>query len=90
MSYRAVTTTRDLWIVLEIVLWLLLNVMLRAMAKYYEPFEIVTVGRSAVSAPSRIRVNLPVWILIAVFVVVDIFRFWFGVPWASPGFSGHV
>ena len=87
MSYRAATSRQELWIVLGFGLWLLLNIMqARAMAKYYEPFEIVIVGRFAVSAPSRIRDNFPVWMLTAVFVLVDIFRFWFGAPWASPGF----
>lgn len=88
MSYHAVATRREVWILVALVLWLLLNVMqARAMAKYYEPFEIVVVSRFAVSAPSRWWMNIPVWALTAVFVVVDIFRFWFGSGWASPGFG---
>lgn len=91
MSYRAVTTGREIWMVLGLGLWLLLNIMqTRAMAKYYEPFEIVVVGRFAVMARSGIWNNVPVWMLTAVFVLVDIFRFWFGAPWASPGFPSHL
>lgn len=82
------TTRREVWILVALVLWLLLNVMqARAMAKYYEPFEMVVVSRFAVRARSRWWVNIPVWALAAVFVVVDIFRFWFGSGWASPGFG---
>jgi ABC-type multidrug transport system fused ATPase/permease subunit len=88
MSYHAMTTRREVWILVALVLWLLLNVMqARAMAKYYEPFEMVVVSRFAVRARSRWWVNIPVWALAAVFVVVDIFRFWFGSGWASPGFG---
>ena len=91
MSYRAITTGRELWVVLGLGLWLLLNIMQsRAMAKYFEPFEIVVIGRLAVVAPSGIWEKVPVWMLTAAFVLVDIFRFWFGAPWASPGFSGHL
>jgi hypothetical protein len=88
MLYHAATQRQEVWIVVAFVLWLLINVMqARAMAKYCEPFEIIVIGRLAVSAPSRWWTNIPVWMLTAVFVVVDIFRFWFGSAWASPRFS---
>ena len=89
MSYRAaIAGRRELWFVLGIGLWLTLNIMqARSLAKYYEPFEVVAVGRFAVMAPAKIWDNVPVWMMIAVFVVFDIFRFWFGTPWASPGFN---
>jgi hypothetical protein len=48
------------------------------------------IGRLAVIAPSGIWERVPVWMLTAAFVLVDIFRFWFGAPWASPGFSSHL
>lgn len=88
MAYHAATTRQEVWILVALVLWLIVNSMQgRAMAKYYEPFEIVVIGRLAVSAPSRWTDNIPLWMLAAVFIVVDIFRFWFGTAWASPGLS---
>jgi hypothetical protein len=90
MVYRAATSNEDLLLVVGFAAWLLLNIMqARAMAKYYEPFEIVVVGRYAMRAPSTFLDNVPVWMLTALFIVVDIFRFWLGSPWASPGFSAH-
>jgi len=89
-GYRAATSRHGVLMVLAFGFWLLLNVMQsRAMAKYYEPFEIVFIGRFAVMAPAEPWENFPVWMLTAVFIVVDIFRFWLGSSWASPGFSGH-
>jgi hypothetical protein len=88
MTYHAATPKQEVWILIALVLWLLSDTMQgRAMAKYYEPFEIVVIGRLAVSAPSRWWDKIPVWMLAAIFMVVDIFRFWFGAAWASPGFS---
>lgn len=88
MAYRAVTSKRELLIVIAFGAWLLLNVMqARAMAKYFEPFEIVVVGRFAVTTPAQPWENVPVWMLTAAFVLVDIFRFWLGSAWASPGFA---
>ena len=90
MVYRAATSREELLLVVGFAAWLLLNVMqARAMAKYYEPFEIVVVSRFAMRAPATFLDNLPVWMLTALFIVVDIFRFWLGSSWASPGFSLH-
>jgi hypothetical protein len=90
MVYRAATSKEELLLVVGFAAWLLLNIMqARAMAKYYEPFEIVVVGRFAMRSPATFLDNVPVWMLTAVFIVVDIFRFWLGSSWASPGFSAH-
>jgi len=68
--------------------WLIVNIMqTRAMAKYYEPFEVLVVGRFAVRARSSPWDQLAPWLLAALFLGVDIFRFWFGSAWASPGFA---
>lgn len=90
MVYRAVTCKQEVLLVVAFAAWLLLNLMqARAMAKYYEPFEIVVVGRFAMRAPATFLDNVPVWVLTALFIVVDVFRFWLGSSWASPGFSAH-
>nr|UXE46212.1 hypothetical protein Hi04_10k_c5981_00032 [uncultured bacterium] len=85
MSYHTFTTGREVWILAAFGVWMLANVMQsRATAKYFEPFEIVVVGRFAATIRSQWWENIPVWMLTALFFVVDIFRFWFGSPWASP------
>ena len=85
MSYHTLTTRREAWILVAFGLWMLANVMQpRAIAKYFEPFEIVVVGRFAITMRSQWWENLPTWMLIVLFMVVDVFRFWFGAPWASP------
>jgi hypothetical protein len=90
MSYHAATSRREVWILLGLFLWLIINIMqARAMAKYYEPFEIVVVGRFAVATRSGFWDSVPAWILTAAFIIVDIFRFWLGASWASPGFPSH-
>jgi hypothetical protein len=85
MAYHTLTTRRDAWILIAFAFWIVANVMQsRAIAKYYEPFEIVVVGRFAVTVRSQWWENIPTWMLIGLFIVVDIFRFWLGAPWASP------
>ncbi|HLX38690.1 MAG TPA: hypothetical protein VKR29_12850, partial [Candidatus Binataceae bacterium] len=85
MFYQTLTTRREVWILVAFGFWIIANVMQsRAIAKYYEPFEIVVVGRYAVTMRSEWWDSIPAWMLIALFVVVDIFRFWIGAPWASP------
>jgi len=88
MIYRAAITTQDIWITIALLLWLAANIVqARAMAKYYEPFEIIVISRLAVTTSSTWWETLPVWAVTAMFVTVDIFRFWFGAGWASPGFG---
>ncbi len=90
MIYHVATTRREIWIVLAFGLWLIVNIMQsRAMAKYYEPFEIIVVGRFAVRARAGFRETVPAWLMVTMFVVFDISRFWLGSEWASPGFSHH-
>ena len=85
MSYHTLTTRRELWVLSAFGFWILANVVQsRAMAKYYEPFEIVMVGRFAVTVRTQWWENIPTWMLIGLFFVTDIFRFWLGAPWASP------
>jgi len=88
LGLYAANSRGEIWILTAFGFWLILNVMqTRAMAKYYEPFEILVVARFAVRARAASWYALGVWTLAFGFIVVDIFRFWFGSGWASPGFA---
>ncbi len=87
MCYHIAATGQEIWVFAAFGLWLLVNLMQgRAMAKYYEPFEIVVMGRFAVRGRSGFWETVPVWLMAAVFIIFDISRFWLGSGWASPGY----
>ena len=89
IGYHVLQTRTGYWLLAGFALWLAFNLLQgRAMAKYYEPFEIIVLGRFAVEAsPSNPWSTAPALCMAAAFVVIDIARFWLSAPWAVPGLS---
>ncbi len=89
IGYRVLQTRTGYWLLAAFVLWLVFNLgQGRAMAKYYEPFEIIVLGRFVVEAPpSNVWSAAPALGMAAAFVVIDVARFWLSASWATPGLS---
>ena len=89
IGYRVLQTRTGYWLLAAFALWLAFNLLQgRAMAKYYEPFEIIVLGRFAVEAsPSNLWSAAPGLGMAAAFVVINVARFWLSAPWAAPGLS---
>ena len=89
LGQYALATRNGTWLAAAFVLWLIFSVVqARAIAKYYEPFEIIVVGRFAVSAPeSGLLYKLPALAIASAFLVMDVARFFLSLPWATPGLA---